>query len=92
MAAPSNAPVWTTDLINALLQHVTFRVRPGGGRRLPNITVPADFKRVADGVSFFGRLQRTALIKIATLSSRRRKPKNAKFLRLTSKNFSELNE
>ncbi len=68
IAAPSNAPVWTTDLINGdcgsgYVSSSSLAAVAG----YPNITVPAGFmKELPIGISFFGRaFSEPTLIKIA---------------------------
>jgi amidase len=68
IVAPSNAPVWTTDLINGdcgsgYVSSSSLAAVAG----YPNITVPAGFlKELPIGISFFGRaFSESTLIKIA---------------------------
>ena len=68
IAAPSNAPVWTTDLVNGdcgsgYVSSSSLAAVAG----YPNITVPAGFvKELPLGISFFGRaFSEPTLIKIA---------------------------
>jgi amidase len=68
IVAPSNAPVWTIDLINGdcggnYISSSSLAAVAG----YPNITVPAGFlKELPIGISFFGRaFSEPALIKIA---------------------------
>jgi amidase len=68
IAAPSNAPVWTIDLINGdcgsgYVSSSSLAAVAG----YPNITVPAGFvKELPIGISFFGRaFSEATLIKIA---------------------------
>ncbi len=68
IVAPSNAPVWTTDLINGdcggnYISSSSLAAVAG----YPNITVPAGFlKELPIGISFFGRaFSEPTLIKIA---------------------------
>jgi amidase len=68
IVAPSNAPVWTTDLVNGdcgggYISSSSLAAVAG----YPNITVPAGFiKELPIGVSFFGRaFSEPTLLKIA---------------------------
>jgi amidase len=68
IVAPSNAPVWTTDLINGdcgsgYVSSSSLAAVSG----YPNITVPAGLlKELPIGISFFGRaFSEPTLIKIA---------------------------
>ncbi|HSK71492.1 MAG TPA: amidase [Pyrinomonadaceae bacterium] len=82
IVAPSNAPVWTIDLVNGdcggnYISSSTLAAVAG----YPNITVPAGFiKELPIGISFFGRAySEPTLLKIAyafeQATKARRKPK-----------------
>jgi amidase len=91
IAAPSNAPVWTTDLINGdcssgYVSSSSLAAVAG----YPNITVPAGFaKELPIGISFFGRAySEPTLIKIAyAFEQATRREERQSFWRLTHKNF-----
>ena len=66
--APSNSPVWSTDLINGdCFGNYISSSTPAAVAGYPNITVPAGFiNELPIGVSFFGRaFSEPTLIKIA---------------------------